>query len=101
MLSLSYVSRRYAANRGGHAPGYLRDAFLEWIEEGYYIRYFTPDIESQSVEVGDSGIRPLRWLLGQLWNCTDVMPGVYCEMLDLERGSTYAMGVRSLRQELR
>lgn len=24
---------KYKPNRGGHAPGFLRDAFQEWVEE--------------------------------------------------------------------
>ena len=50
---------KYRPSLGGHAPGRLRSAFLDWMED--------PD--------GDNEDRyPLRWLIGQLWNCTDVMP---------------------------
>lgn len=37
-----------------------------------------------------------RWLTGQLWNCTDVLPRNLCDDLEIYRGSTYAMAVRKL-----
>jgi hypothetical protein len=41
----------------------------------------------------------IRWLLGALWNCTDVLPAGYCQQLDIEQGSTYAQAVRALRAQ--
>lgn len=76
--------RRYNPARGGHAPGFLRDPFCEWIGDG---------AKETTVEV-DEERRPLRWLVGQLWNCTDILPGTECEDLDIPRGSTYAQAVR-------
>ena len=32
------MSCKYTPSRGGHAPGHLRDAFLEWVEEGWQDR---------------------------------------------------------------
>jgi hypothetical protein len=75
----------YHPNRGGHAPGHLREALQEWIDEGA-----TPTIEVDGKKRSDD------WLLGQLWNCTDVMPAECCCELDLPTGSTYAQGVRSV-----
>jgi hypothetical protein len=83
---------RYKPNRGGHAPGHLRDAFLEYLDEGS---------ESDTVVVGEEErVVPLRWLIGQLWNCTDVLPSEYCSMLELEQGSTYAQAVRKIATEM-
>ena len=80
----------YTAARGGHAPGHLREAFTEWVEAGC-------DADGITVEIGYvEKPKPVRWIVGQLWNCTDVMPAYVCETLDLRRGSTYATGVRSL-----
>jgi len=76
----------YHANRGGHAPGHLRGAFAEWAEEGLR---GAPRIDEDPIDT--------RWLIGQLWNCTDVMPSGLCGDLDLNAGSSYAQGVRSLR----
>ena len=36
-------------------------------------------------------VRSLNWLLGPLWECTDILPGEYCDQLDLSRGSNYAI----------
>ena len=39
----------------------------------------------------------LRWLLGQLWNCSDILPGDKCDDLGLPSGSSYAQAARTLR----
>lgn len=78
----------YDARRGGHAPGHLRDALAEWIEEGQ---------DGTGVVVLDDEPRPLGWLLGQLWNCTDTLPRGACAELGLPAGSTYAQAARRLR----
>jgi hypothetical protein len=41
---------------------------------------------------------PVRWIVGQLWNCSDVMPRDVCEALDLSQGASYASGARALRE---
>lgn len=73
---------QYAANRGGHAPGHLREAFGEWLE-------------------GDREIdTDARRLIGQLWNCTDIMPRAMREIVDEGYGIeawTYAQAVRAVR----
>ena len=61
---------------GGRAPGHLRDEFTECVEEG---------------------LEPSRYMIGQLWNCTDTVPGGVCDELEIERGSSYAQAVRSMR----
>lgn len=64
----------------GHAPGHVRERFVEAIEE--------------------AGARALTTLKRGDWttlsNCTDVLPRNECAMLDLPQGSTYAQAVRSL-----
>jgi hypothetical protein len=83
------VIMRYSPSRGGHAPGHLREAFVEWVEGG-------ADPTGVSVEVGYvEQVRPVRWIVGQLWNCTDVLPWYACDGLDIPRGSSYAQAVRS------
>ncbi|UCC38765.1 MAG: hypothetical protein JSV96_13205 [Candidatus Aminicenantes bacterium] len=71
---------KFSPAKGGHAPGYLRDAFHEYLE--------TEQVVIDEVE------RPIKWLIGQLWNCTDIMPSEYCSLLDIPSGSTYAQAVR-------
>jgi hypothetical protein len=53
------------------------------------------NIEHNGVQV------PLKSVLGHLWNCADIMPSMYCDQLDLPKGSTYAQAVRSLFKELK
>ena len=74
----------YKPNLGDHAPGYLREVFCEYLES---------TDKSGTVKV-DGGVKPVKWLLGQLWNCTDIMPAASCDELDMPRGSTYAMAAR-------
>jgi hypothetical protein len=69
--------------RSGHAPGHLRNPFLDAVEElprGYR----------------GSDLLPLRAAAGRLWNCTDVFPGHACDILGIERGSSYAQAARHL-----
>ncbi|MEO3811340.1 hypothetical protein ABGB17_20290 [Sphaerisporangium sp. B11E5] len=64
----------------GHAPGDLRNPFLEAIEEH-----------------GLAAARDMRRPgFTKLWNCTDILPGWACDLLDVPSGSTYAQAVRSL-----
>jgi hypothetical protein len=79
--------------RGGHAPGYLRQAFLDWMSFGCVLE--------ELVAVGDDDTpRDISWLIGQLWNCADALPGWACRELDLPAGSSYAQAVRLLHDEL-
>jgi transcriptional regulator with XRE-family HTH domain len=94
---------RYQAARGGHAPGHLRDGFLQWLEESLDLR---PEAPLQPTVEINGEPRPISWLLGQLWNCTDTLPRhAYDSINDmLEREhlppidrQTYAAAVRALR----
>jgi len=42
----------------------------------------------------------LRWLIGKLWICTSIMPAATCQDMELPQGSTYAQGVRKLREAM-
>ena len=57
-----------------HAPGHVRDYFLKTVENG----------------------KPSRALAGDLWNCTDILPGWACDQLDIPTGSTYAQAARKI-----
>jgi len=71
-----------------HAPQSLREQFLEAIESWVWL----------SGDIPDTAIRQLA---GQLWNCTDTLPGEYCNDLEIPPGSTYAQAARHLRRRLR
>jgi hypothetical protein len=81
--------------RSGHAPGHVRDNFLDAIEN--YIRARTPDAEI---------VERLYELSGKLWNCNDVLPGDWANEIGAIRGypgetpSTYARAARRLRSLL-
>ena len=67
---------------GGHYPGHLRDAFVEGIER------CQPGIAPIAVDA------ELNHIAGPVWNCTDVLPDGYCQMLDLPAGSARAQAQR-------
>jgi len=101
---------RFQPGRGGHAPGHLRDALLECLDAGssnpWYqaladdeVLWFRNEPDQEEWSALDLKQRAL-WLIGQLWNCTDVLPGEYCEDLGIPRGSSYAVAVRNLRSEM-
>jgi hypothetical protein len=91
----------YKANRGGHAPGHLRGAFCEFVDEWYAAK---EGEEVDTVAIDDEP-RPVKWLFGQLWNCSDCMPGELVQqindMLEVHHHSelhrySYASGVRAI-----
>ncbi|HLA99662.1 MAG TPA: hypothetical protein VJL34_14540 [Anaerolineales bacterium] len=104
------MKTKYNPARGGHAPGYLREALEAALDRVWN----TSDNWWDGIEEDDIAIKPEkqkiwasltlkergRWLAGQLWNCTDCMPSSLCENIGLSTGSTYAQGVRKLKQEL-
>ena len=65
-----------------HAPGHVREPFRDWLDE------FGPTYPADS----PTG----RRLAGSVWQCTDILPGTYCEQLDIRVGSTYAQAAREL-----
>ncbi len=68
----------YRPARGGHAPGDLRDAFLEGIEA---FAAWRPGQPEPSVEVREQAV-PLSALCGLLWNCSDAMPRLDQQQLE-------------------
>jgi hypothetical protein len=82
----------YEPSRGGHAPGHLREAFLDLIG-GH---------RTDMVAIGDDEIAvAARWLARVMWNCTDIMPSGSGADLDLPDGSTYAMAARRFLDEVK
>lgn len=66
------IRSSYRPARGGHAPGDLRDAFLEGIEA---FAAWRPGQPEPTVEVREQAVR-LSVLCGLLWNCSDTLPGL-------------------------
>lgn len=79
-----------------HKPGHIRDMFYDIMLCGETGQMFFDDTRQArfaSMDVEDKK----RWLAGQVWHCTDIMPSELCEELDIQQGSTYAQGARQIR----
>lgn len=93
----------YTAARGGHAPGDLRDAFIEAI--GAYELWNTGEPEP-TVEVREHQV-PIGKVFGLLWNCSDIMPNRICSMVaDLDQDGeikrrTFGAAARWLKGQIR
>jgi hypothetical protein len=74
-----------------HVQGHLRDAFAGWVDDG---------CTSQEVGADEfyEGARPVDWLFGQLWHCSDIMPWSLCDQLGMPPGSAYAKAVQHLSE---
>ena len=89
---------RYNASRGGHAPGHIRDAFAYCAIETNMFQTCKPDMDvTEYIDDWNGRKWTLRSLLGQLWNCTDIMPWELCGDLGFPAGSTHAQAARALR----
>jgi hypothetical protein len=102
-----FTQRKFNPSRGGHAPGQLRDALLEALEgPDPWWNNLERDFFSGRQQAAWDCMSPKqrgRWLIGQLWNCNDVLPGsVRSEMSDNFDVSvfTYSSLVRLLANEL-
>lgn len=88
----------YEPRVGGHAPGDLRDAFLDAVEG---LRRRRPGTPIPLVEVREQQV-PLLALCGLLWNCSDILPGLTrteLEDLGFEGRGTYGAAARWLRRD--
>lgn len=63
--------------RSEHAPDYVREAFLRWLDDG---------TQSRSVQVRGEE-KDIHWLLRELWNCGDTMPAGYVAQVERMLGS--------------
>lgn len=99
---------RYKSNRGGHPPGHLRTALSDGIEDAVgsgnswweHLEIFFHKKAQQEMWERLSHREQGRWLIGQLWNCTDTVPGSTCEAVDVPIGSSYARLVRKVIEDL-
>jgi len=89
----------YGLGSGGHASGYLREMFQDWLAtwpDGW------PDASIYDVQLEGDGDGPqtARWVLDQLGDCSDTLPSGDCDRLEIRKGSTYAYAVRYIRQHV-
>jgi hypothetical protein len=95
------IGSSYKPGRGGHAPGDLRNAFLEALDayESWEDGAAEPDVELRDRQVKLSAVA------GLLWNCSDIVPSVWMQQVrDLDTGDesfriapTYAAVARWLK----
>lgn len=96
----------YRPAQGGHAPGDLRDALLEVVEN---LRSWRRGDPEPSAEVRGQAL-PLCALCGLLWNCSDIIARIegdlIAEFLEMQgwdereaagASVTYARAARALR----
>jgi hypothetical protein len=86
--------RSASPRRSGHAPARFRRAFLE-----YVLLVYGEGRAPASMVVCDGETRSWRWLVRQLWRCTDPLPASACALLGLSAGATYAQAVQAVREE--
>ena len=79
------MSSGYNSRRGGHSPQHLRDELVEHVTR-------PPGQDNSRI--------PIKKSIGQLWNCSDVVPREWAEELGVLPGSTYAQSVRRMSQTL-
>jgi hypothetical protein len=90
----------YEPGRGGHAPGDLRDAFLDALER--FERY--KDGEPEPIVELRNEPTPISKVFKLLWNCDDILDGLtWTRLSDLSndwemptRKRTYAAAARFL-----
>lgn len=73
-----------------HRSSAIREALQDFLDG---------DVAASDFLVGDEPGHDVKWLLGKLYHCTDILPAGYCEHLDLTHGSTYAQAVRTIKRE--
>lgn len=96
---------KYSAKCGGHAPDYLRNSLTDAVGAPWHpwCSYLDCSFYSPAKQARWDSMTPLqrgRWLIGQLWNCTDIVPCSTLSAWGLPRGSNYAVLVRELKNYL-
>jgi hypothetical protein len=86
----------YSPARGGHAPGDIRDAFVEAVDAYGGWKAGQPE---PMVDVREQRLT-IRQVCGLLWNCSDCMPSDLFDQVfdfdDMPHGRSYSAGARFL-----
>ena len=106
--------------RGGHAPGYMREAFLEAVEAYYesgaeeplpIVTIAPPPRMKRNplrlIQRPEKSV-DLRAMCGLMWNCSDILPRseresineICASMYERTDVYTFAQGARALRRHL-
>jgi hypothetical protein len=99
---------RFNPSRGGHAPGHLRYALIEALESawndgspwwvGLKMEFIDPTNQVRWDQ--SSAVERADWLLGQLWDCIDGVPGQIYRDWGIRYAGTYARLARGLKREM-
>jgi hypothetical protein len=96
------MARKYNAAQGGHAPEEIRGRFCELVD----IVLADDDVGADSEVEIDGERHNVRDIIGAVWNCTDVLPGMaYRDIRDMAqtyfeeppKRQTYAAAARVLK----
>lgn len=92
--------------RSGHAPGHVRDTFLNAISA--FMEWDQHSGEPEPAVEFEVNYVQRQILISQacslVWNCTDIMPGLYCHWLRRKldiKCSTYAACARAMRATIK
>jgi hypothetical protein len=90
--------------RHGHAPGHVRDMFLEAVEAYNAWEAGEPE-PTVEYEIGYVPRPiPISRACGLLWNCTDILPGTAFDGLEWcgvsPKPRTYAAAARAMKREI-
>jgi hypothetical protein len=94
--------------RGGHAPGHLRNAFLDSLDgrlgshgevHADAVSFYDPNLQKRW-DAWD-GRQRARWLLGQLFSCSDILPGSVADEVASLSDTLYAKDIRTYAQAAR
>lgn len=86
----------YNPARGGHAPGDVRDAFVEAIDA---FADWPDGAPEPTVEIREQDV-PISAVCGMLWNCSDTLPSLLRSVLEdvgIERCGSYASAARQMK----
>ena len=78
-----------------HLGNHLREPFLDYLEEISGHPQINYNLKDQIEIKGKK--RTLEWIIGRLWNCTDIMPRSTLEYFDLTAGMKYSQFVRKMK----
>lgn len=83
-----------------HTTELVELALLRWIDHGME---FEPEPSRWPLET--RGLRHVaaascrKYILTELWNCSDTLSDPYCDRLQIPRGSTYGAAARKIWRE--
>jgi hypothetical protein len=105
---MSGPKRAEMLQKYGHAGGHLRDALLDALDHNEdWWKSIEMDFYRERHILWWSRLsekRRAEWLLGQLWNCTDIVPSLtrrqVMEWFDEPEPFTYAQLTRLLKRDL-